>query len=133
VRCGPRVAPLLGVAALLACGKPGQQPDEAPHATVNGAALIQYPPRLFDEGREGDVMLRLFVDSTGQLRPESSRVAQSSGSSTLDSAALAGAARLHYAPARRDGRPVPTAFLQPIEFRRPPGAAPTGSSDAAPR
>ena len=35
-----------------------------------------------------------------------------------DSAALAGAKRLHFAPARRHGLPVATAFLQPVEFRR---------------
>jgi len=34
---------------------------------------------------------------------------------------VAGAAQLHFAPARRRGLPVSTGFLQPIEFRHPQG------------
>jgi TonB family protein len=67
-------------------------------------------------------VLRLFVDSTGRLVPESSRVAESSGYPALDSAALAGARQLRFAPARRHGLPVATAFLQPVEFRHPEAA-----------
>src|SRR5207247_10695513 len=67
---------------------------------------------------EGDVTLRLFVDSTGKLLPESTRVAEPSGYPALDSAALAGATGLRFAPAKRHGVPVGTAFLQPVEFRQ---------------
>lgn len=102
-----------------ACGRPNARPDEAPRAIANSDSLIQYPPRLFDEGVEGDVVVRVFVDSTGTVRPESTRVAKSSGSEMLDSAALKGVARFHYAPAKKDGIPVATTFLQPVEFRRP--------------
>ena len=89
---------------------------------INGDAPIQYPPRLFDQRVEGDVVLRLFVDSTGRLVPDSSRVAESSGYPALDSAALGGARRLRFAPARKRGVPSATSFLQPIEFRHPAGA-----------
>jgi protein TonB len=94
---------------------------EAPVA-LNPDAPVSYPPALFDQKIEGDVMLRLYVDSTGQVVPESTRVAESSGYPALDSAAVAGAAELRYAPAKRRGIPVATAFLQPIEFRHPQGA-----------
>jgi TonB family protein len=109
--------------------------SEAPVA-LNPDAPIAYPPPLFDRKVEGDVTLRLFVDSTGKLIPESTRVAEPSGYPALDSAALAGSTALHFAPAKRHGVAVATAFLQPVEFRQvgttrtgtvtlPPTPAPT--------
>jgi len=86
---------------------------------LNGDSPIQYPPRLYDQKVEGDVVLRLFVDSTGRLAAESSRVAESSGYPALDSAALSGSRRLRFTPARRHGLSIATAFLQPIEFHHP--------------
>src|SRR6266480_4646070 len=91
--------------------------SEAPIA-LNPDMPIAYPPALFDRKVEGDVTLRLFVDSTGKLIPESTRVAEPSGYPGLDSAALAGAAALRFAPAKRHGVAVATAFLQPVEFRQ---------------
>jgi len=128
---------VLGVAVALAaagCGEsapPPQQagapsaapPDQEPPVAVNPDSPIQYPPRLYDQKVEGDVVLRLYTDSTGQLVPDSSKVAESSGYPALDSAALAGARKLRFAPARRRGVPVATAFLQPIEFRHPQAGA----------
>jgi TonB family protein len=114
-----------------ACG--GDQPQEraasavpppeleAPVA-VNADAPVSYPPALFDQRIEGDVLLRLFVDSTGAVVPDSTRVVETSGYPALDSAALAGARDLRYAPAKRRGIPVATAFVQPIQFRHPQGA-----------
>ena len=101
---------------------PGAPPDQEPPVALNGNSPIQYPPRLYDQRVEGDVVLRLFVDSTGRLTPESSRVAEPSGYPALDSAALTGARKLRFAPARRHGLPVAAAFLQPIEFRHPTAA-----------
>jgi len=100
-------------------GSPGAPPDQEPPVALNADSPIQYPPRLYDQKVEGDVMLRLFVDSAGRLMPESSRVAESSGYPALDSAALSGARRLRFAPARRHGLSIATAFLQPVEFRHP--------------
>lgn len=91
--------------------------SEAPVA-LNPDMPIAYPPALFEQRVEGDVMLRLFVDSTGKLIPESTRVAEASGYPALDSAALAGSTALRFAPAKRHGVPVATAFLQPVEFRQ---------------
>ena len=97
-------------------------PDQEPPVALNANSPIQYPPKLYDQKVEGDVVLRLFVDSTGRLAPESSKVAESSGYPALDSAALTGVKKLRFAPARRHGLAVATAFLQPVEFRHP-GAA----------
>jgi protein TonB len=116
--------------------------SEAPVA-LNPDVPIAYPPALFDQKVEGDVTLRLFVDSTGKLIPESTRVTEPSGYPALDSAAMAGSATLRFAPAKRHGVAVATAFLQPVEFRQvgttrtgtvtlPPTPAPTPPPAAAP-
>ena len=154
---------LIAVGVLLAAACGGQSPEsrapssqaappesEAPVA-LNPDMPIAYPPVLFEQRVEGDVTLRLFVDSTGKLLPESTRVAEGSGYPALDSAALAGAPALRFAPAKRHGVPVATAFLQPVEFRQvgttrtgnvtlppapppvaPPAAAPTPSPTPPP-
>jgi TonB family protein len=101
-------------------------PDAEPPVAVNAESPIRYPPVLYEQRIEGDVVLRLFVDSAGRLLAESTRVAESSGYPALDSAALAGAAQLRFAPARRRGIPVATSFLQPVEFRRSDGSPPQG-------
>jgi TonB family protein len=126
----PDVRSMLLVAlALTACRGGSKQPDgqtsqaapppesEAPVA-LNPDVPIAYPPALFDQKVEGDVTLRLFVDSTGKLMPESTRVAEPSGYPALDSAAMAGSATLRFAPGKRHGVAVATAFLQPVEFRQ---------------
>lgn len=93
-------------------------PESEPPVALNPDVPIAYPPALFEQKVEGDVTLRLFVDSTGRLVPESSRVAEPSGYPALDSAALAGSAALRFAPAKRHGIAVATVFLQPVEFRQ---------------
>jgi protein TonB len=92
---------------------------------LNGESPFQYPADLFDQGVEGEVRLRLFVDAQGRVVAESTRVASSSGAPGFDSAAIRGAAVLRFAPARRDGMPVGMAFYQPVVFRR--SAASAGS------
>lgn len=130
MNAGRQVCVALVTLGLVACGKagpPGQgaadlastPPDQEPPVALNGDSPIQYPPRQYEQKVEGDVVLRLYVDSTGRLAAESSRVAESSGYPALDSAAVSGARRLRFAPARRHGLPIATAFLQPIEFRHP--------------
>ncbi len=94
--------------------------DEAPIPT-NGDPPITYPAALAAQRVGGSVILRMFVDSTGRVMAESTAVQESSGYPALDSAALASASRLHYAPALRNGSPVAAAFLQPVNFRPPPG------------
>ena len=126
--CGPQTPPPNEAAA----GSPASPPDQEAPVALNPESPIQYPPRLFDQRVEGDVVLRLFVDSTGRLAAESTRVAESSGYPALDSAALAGARRLRFAPARRRGVPAATAFLQPIEFRHPQAGGLQGNPNADP-
>ena len=85
---------------------------------INSVSPFQYPADLWDQGVEGEVRLRLYVDSLGHVRPDSTRVVASSGTPALDSAAVRGASLLMFAPAHKDGRPVAVAFYQPVVFRR---------------
>lgn len=152
-----RLLTLAVVLGMFACGgaesgangEGGQAPppeSEAPVA-LNPDVPIAYPPALFEQKVEGDVTLRLFVDSTGKLVPESTRIAEPSGYPALDSAALRGSRVLRFAPAKRNGVAVATAFLQPVEFRQvgttrtgtvtippapPPGAAPQPAPSPTP-
>ena len=103
--------------------------EEAPVA-INPEVPVAYPPALFERGVDGEVKLRLFADSTGKLVPDSTRILESSGYPAMDSAALAGASKLRFAPGRRHGLPVATAFQQSIEFRHPSGAPIAPAGDA---
>src|SRR6267154_277778 len=107
-----------------ACRGPAPQSDgasgqaapesEAPLA-LNPDMPIAYPPALFDRKVEGDVTLRLFVDSTGKLIPESTRVAEPSGYPALDSPARSHCRRR---PRRRSSHPLLRLRLRPRP-RRP--------------
>lgn len=92
--------------------------DEPPVA-LDAVSPVEYPPALYQQRISGTVLLRMFADETGRIVPESTRVQESSGYPALDSAALAAAPGLHYAPALRNGTPVATLFTQPVHFRHP--------------
>jgi protein TonB len=90
-----------------------------PPVMTNATPPVAYPPALYEAKVEGTVILRLFADASGAIVPESTAVAEGSGNAALDSAALRGVASMRFAPARRDGVPVATTFLQPVHFRLP--------------
>ena len=92
---------------------------DQPPVAINPVSPVDYPVPLLEQGIEGRVLLRLYADSQGTLVRDSTRVAESSGYPALDSAAVSGASGLRFSPARRHGRPVSGAFLQPIQFRTP--------------
>ena len=112
--CGGQAAPPADSASLSDSTRPAFEPP----VVTNAESPVRYPPVLFQQKTEGTVLLRLFVDSLGRIAPESTRVAEGSGVSGLDSAALAAVPAMKFAPARKNGRPVATSFLQPIQFRR---------------
>ncbi len=117
---------LLAPVMLAACqieespGQPGEQVRgfEPPVAT-NPEPPFEYPVALFEQQVEGVVLLRLYVTEAGTIVADSTRIEESSGFPELDSAALRSVDQLRFAPARRDGSPVATAFLQPVHFRHP--------------
>jgi TonB family protein len=94
-------------------------PAEEPPVAVNPISPVRYPPALLQRGIEGRVLLRLYVDASGKVVPDSTRLAESSGYPALDSAALAGAPELKFSPALHQGQPTPALFLQPVQFRSP--------------
>ena len=115
--------------AVAACRNGARPPADAgaaadtvttqPPVAIDPVPSIEYPPGLDDTAAVATVQLRLFVDEQGRVLPDSTRIAESSGVPALDSAAVAGAPQLRYAPALRNGTPVAAAFVQPVEFRRP--------------
>src|SRR3954467_8982567 len=81
------------------------QPDEKPYM-VNGDLPFHYPGALYALRRQGNVVLRLYVDSTGQPVPDSTRLEEKSGFPAFDSAAIAGARDLRFIPAKLHGEPM---------------------------
>ncbi len=105
-------------------GRPGQQARGfEPPVVTNPESPVEYPADLFEQQVEGVVLLRLYVTASGTLVPDSTRIEESSGFPELDSAALRSIDQLRFAPARRDGIPIATAFVQPVHFRHPDLAA----------
>ena len=129
---GPsRPSALLVLALMTGCSSPKTATVKLPSGTPDRTGLeppvvinpdpgVQYPQALFEQGIEGKVVLRLFVDSTGHLVRDSIRIAESSGYPALDSAALQAAPGFRFAPARDNDVPVSVSFLQPVQFRHPP-------------
>ena len=90
--------------------------DDAP-VMINPESPVEYPPALYARGIEGNVLLRLHIDSAGSIYPDSTVLAESSGYPALDTAALEAVQRFRFAPALRGGTPVAATFLQPVRFR----------------
>ena len=107
---------------------PGSQRNEPvrgfePPVVTNPDPPVEYPVALYERRIEGVVLVHLFITEVGTIVPESTRIAEGSGYPELDSAALRGIDLLQFAPARRDGTPVATVFVQPVHFRHPELAA----------
>ncbi len=107
------------LALLVACHGAPTPSVVTPAVLVSGASTIPYPPALFARHIQGDVLLYVVVDSTGQVVRDSTRVATSSGQAAFDSAALAAAPRLVFTPARRGKTPVMAPIQVPINFHLP--------------
>ncbi len=93
-------------------------PDELPQM-MNSDLPFRYPVTVFRRRQQGNVLLRLYVDATGTVIPDSTRVAKPSGEPLLDSSALAGSSLLRFRPARRRGVPIAVVMLFPVHFRHP--------------
>ena len=106
------------VIALLAAGCE-EVPIEPPRPL--GPPSFLYPEELWDAGVEGETLLRVYVDESGAA--DSARVDRSSGFAPFDSAALLGAARLRFEPARQGEASVGTWVRVPVRFRLQPGSS----------
>jgi TonB family protein len=92
--------------------------DESP-VMVNRDLPFRYPASLYARRIQGNVTLRLFVDTDGRAKPESTRIEESSGYAELDSAAIRGSRDLQFVPAKVHGEPRAVAVLFPVYFRHP--------------
>ena len=86
---------------------------------LNESLPFQYPVVEYMRQIQGNVLLRLFVDTMGVVVADSTRIEEHSGVAALDSSALAGASRLRFQAARRGGAAIAVAMLFPVHFRHP--------------
>jgi len=105
----------------------GRQPDEAP-VMLNKELPFRYPPALYAQKVQGNVTLRIFIDREGAIVPDSTRIAETSGFTALDSAAMKGSRDLRFEPAKTMGQPVPVSILLPVYFRHPDAPPLAGDS-----
>lgn len=132
-----RVIPAVFLITLAACKKGegsnlpfqtvGRQPDEAP-VMLNKELPFRYPPALYAQKVQGNVTLRIFIDREGTIVPDSTRIAETSGFTALDSAAMKGSRDLKFEPAKTQGQPVPVSILLPVYFRHPDAPPLAGDS-----
>ena len=105
----------------------GRQPDEAP-VMLNKELPFRYPPALYAQKVQGNVTLRIFIDRDGTIVSDSTRIAETSGFTALDSAAMKGSRDLKFEPAKTQGQPVPVSILLPVYFRHPDAPPLAGDS-----
>ncbi|HEX2778644.1 MAG TPA: energy transducer TonB [Gemmatimonadaceae bacterium] len=96
----------------------GGRPDELP-VMLNKQPPFRYPTAAYAQKIQGNTTLRIFIDANGAIVPDSTTVAEPSGNSSLDSAAVVGARELRFVPAKRNGQGVPISILFPVYWRHP--------------
>lgn len=112
-----RLAAVLGVmvGVTSACGVDAEIEQPRP---LSGAVPIEYPLQMWDEDMEGETLLRVRVGDTGGV--DSVEVVESSGYLSFDSAAVEGARRLRFSPARQDGKRIEVWAHVPVRFSKRP-------------
>src|SRR3954449_367888 len=105
----------------------GRQPDVAP-VMLNKELPFRYPPALYAQKVQGNVTLRIFIDREGAIVADSTRIAETSVFTALDSAAMKGSRDLKFEPAKTQGQPVPVSILLPVYFRHPDAPPLAGDS-----
>jgi TonB family protein len=105
----------------------GSRPDVIP-VMKNTQLPFRYPSGLYAQKVQGNVTLRIFIDSLGAVHPESTLVVESSGYPALDSAAIKGSRELSFTPAKKRDAPIAVTVLYPVYFRHPDAAPLPGDS-----
>ncbi len=106
---------------------PSVSPELVP-VMLNETSPFFYPPSAWEQRIQGNVTLRLHVDANGRPVRDSTAVARTSGVPSLDSAAVSGASKLRFRPARRDGVAIGVSLLFPVHYRHPEGPPFPGDS-----
>ncbi len=110
-----RLGLLFGFIAAGGCGADGEIEQPRP---LFGEVPIEYPLQMWDEDMEGETLLRVRVGDTGGV--DSVEVIESSGQLLFDSAAVDGARRLRFTPARQDGKRIEVWAQVPVRFSKRP-------------
>jgi len=105
----------MGILALAGCAADGEIEQPTP---LYGEVPIEYPLDLWDQDLEGETLLRVRVEDTGGV--DSVEVIESSGHQSFDSAAVDGARRLRFTPARQDGKRIEVWAQVPVKFSKRP-------------
>lgn len=103
------------VVALVGCGAEGEIEQPRP---LYGEVPIEYPMHMWDQDMEGEILLRVRVGDTGGV--DSVEIVESSGHLSFDSAAVEGAQRLRFTPARQDGERIEVWAQVPVRFSKRP-------------
>jgi len=110
--------PVLALSLLPLAGCFGEK-EVVPPELLYGEKPVEYPLELWDEGVEGEVLLRIRVTDVGVV--DSIELSRSSGHAGLDAVALEGVRDLTFDPGRLNGRRVDMWATIPIQFtKRPP-------------
>ena len=132
VRCvGTAVA--VRAAALQALVLPSGCVDLEPPVPLPGEEAVPYPITAWEEGTEGEVLVRVLVTAAGVV--DSVEMHEESGVPALDSAALEGAWGIRFDPARKGSEPVAAWVLVPVRFEQSAstdGAAPSWPPSVGP-
>ena len=105
----------LGVVAMTGCGGEGEIEQPTP---LFGEVPIEYPLHMWDQDMEGETLLKVRVGDTGGV--DSVEVVETSGYPSFDSAAVEGARRLRFTPARQDGKRIQVWAQVPVRFSKRP-------------
>lgn len=109
------------VVALIGAGVVGGCADDRPvepPQILYGEDPIDYPLDLYDQAEEGEVVVRVRVDERGTV--DSVEVAESSGSTGLDQAALTSLRTTKFTPARQGEERVRAWVTVPVRFSTRP-------------
>jgi D-alanyl-D-alanine endopeptidase (penicillin-binding protein 7) len=112
--------PVLGLVLACAASAHALATRAAPTAGITRPAVAdfssctkpQYPQADIAAGHEGTVTLNFRVDASGVVTE--STILRSSGHASMDEAARGALYRCRFAPALRNGQPVPT--WQPVQY-----------------
>lgn len=125
---------IAGIAMIASVSMPAASAPEAPQSTpamVTASAsrtdprqdparpITQpaYPSDAFQKGEEGSVVLKFVVRPDGSVDPATVAVDQSSGSASLDKAAVAEAGtKWRFQPATENGKPVSATHMFKVKF-----------------
>ncbi len=100
--------------ALWGCA--GDREIRQPTPLDGDGTRIEYPLELWDQGIEGETLLRVRVTDTGRV--DSVEVVQSSGFPAFDSAAIRGAVGMRFEPARKGNRRIEVWAQVPVHFSK---------------